>query len=545
MTIFINDSNQKTTTFSSQTTIDITNVLFLPGANRVGFVLVSADGALASNLVPTSVQIDPGGSNQANFVLAHSHSVSGTSQNAASVWYLKEADIPQSSKTVRVTFAQSTSVGRILTGVTLTGVDQSNTVDATAQAGITTAGTAMSANITISQDSSVINVYSGAGANLPVADGSQIELDTGTNASPNIAWGHAYEIFGSAGQKTQGWTFPSEGRAAMVLAAFKEAPGTSHQQQIRRGKADSVAAFTGAPGELVWNIDDKRIHGQDGFTQGGVPVPNFMDVHNNQYSFAAVSGTADAIALTLTPASASLKTGMQVWWIQDGTNTGAVTINLDGHAAISLRKTAAAALLAAGDLLDGQAYTAIYDGTFWQLPPGSSGSASVSLTKIVEFTSSGTYNVPAGVTKARVTVVGGGGNGAGVGGGQPDGMSGGGGGAGGVAIEIVDLSGVSSVSVTVGTSGGTTSFGSFLSATGGAAGTSTNGPGGVGGAGSGGDINITGNTGGGGGQAQAPGGSGWFGLPGAGGRGSPFTSGGGIVNGGSGQTGIVIIEEFS
>ena len=538
MTIFINDSNQKTTTFSSQTTIDITNVLFLPGANRVGLLLVSADGALASNLVPTSVQIDPGGSDQANFVLAHSHSVSGTNQNAASVWYLKEADIPQSSKTVRVIFAQSTSVGRILTGVTLTGVDQSNTVDATAQAGITTASTAMSANITISQDSSVINVYSGAGANLPVADGSQIELDAGTNASPNIAWGHAYEIFGSAGQKTQGWTFPSEGRAAMVLAAFKEAPGTSHQQQIRRGKADAVAAFTGAPGELVWNIDDKRVHGQDGFTQGGVPFPNFMDVHNNQYKFAAVSGTADAIALTLTPASASLKSGMQVWWIQDGTNTGAVTINLDGHAAISLRKTAAAALLAAGDLLDGQAYTAIYDGTFWQLPQGSSGSGSVSLTNLVVFTSSGTYNVPAGVTKAAVTVVGGGGNGSN-GATSPD-STGSGGGAGGVSRKLVDLTGVTSVVVTVGASSGTTSFGTFLSATGGVAA----GGGGAGGAGSNGDINLNGESGQSGGASAGLGGSGgsnpWIGTAGAGGRGGNVGG-----SGTSGGAGIVVIEEFS
>ena len=540
MTIFINDSNQKSTTFSSQTTIDITNVLFLPGANRVGLLLVSTDGALASNLVPTSVQIDPGGNDQANFVLAHSHSVSGTSQNAASVWYLKEADIPQSSKTVRVTFAQSTSVGRILTGVTLTGVDQSNTVDATAQAGITTASTAMSANITISQDSSVINVYSGAGANLPVADGSQIELDTGTNASPNIAWGFGYEIFGTAGQKTQGWTFPSEGRAAMVLAAFKEAPGTSHQQQIRRGKADSVAAFTGAPGELVWNIDDKRIHGQDGFTQGGVPVPNFMDVHNNQYSFAAVSGTADAIALTLTPASASLKTGMQVWWIQDGTNTGAVTINLDGHAAISLRKTAAAALLAAGDLLDGQAYTAIYDGTFWQLPPGSSGSGSVSLTNVVVFTATGTYNVPAGVTKAGVTVVGGGGNGSnGVT--SPD-STGSGGGAGGISRKLVDLTGVTSVAVTVGGIGGTTSFGTFLSATGG--GSASGGSAGAGGSGSNGDINLNGESGQSGGTSAGIGGIGgsnpWIGTAGAGGQGGKVGS-----SGTSGGAGIVVIEEFS
>jgi hypothetical protein len=104
------------------------------------------------------------------------------------------------------------------------------------------------------------------------------------------------------------------------------------------------------------------------------------------------------------------------------------------------------------------------------------------------FTSSGTFNVPAGITKAKVTVVGGGGNG---------GTYGGGGG-GGAAIEVVTgLTPGGTVTVTVGGAGGTSSFGAFCSATGGANGSSSaNGNGGAGGVGSGGNLNLRGNAGG-------------------------------------------------
>jgi hypothetical protein len=82
------------------------------------------------------------------------------------------------------------------------------------------------------------------------------------------------------------------------------------------------------------------------------------------------------------------------------------------------------------------------------------------------FTSSGTFTVPAGITKAKVTLCGGGGSG-----GNANGASGTGtyGAAGGVGIKLVTgLTPGASVSVTVGSgSGGTSSFGAFCSATGG------------------------------------------------------------------------------
>jgi hypothetical protein len=87
-----------------------------------------------------------------------------------------------------------------------------------------------------------------------------------------------------------------------------------------------------------------------------------------------------------------------------------------------------------------------------------------------DFTSSGTFNVPTGVTNVKVTVIGAGGNGgtadSGCGGG-----SGGGGGAGGYVVAYVAVTSGGTVSVTVGTNAGsrTSSFagGSTITAAGG------------------------------------------------------------------------------
>ena len=88
------------------------------------------------------------------------------------------------------------------------------------------------------------------------------------------------------------------------------------------------------------------------------------------------------------------------------------------------------------------------------------------------FTSSGTYTRPAGISKIRVYVTGGGGAG-----GNGDGSvfysAAGSGGAGGTAIELINASSMTTVAVTIGAgairggaNSGTSSFGSFCSATG-------------------------------------------------------------------------------
>lgn len=195
-----------------------------------------------------------------------------------------------------------------------------------------------------------------------------------------------------------------------------------------------------------------------------------------------------------------------------------------------------------------------------QLAPG--------FSRIQVFTTSSGWAVPQGVVRARVRVVGGGGGGAG----STAAQAGGGGGAGGYAEGIVSLVPGQTVPVAVGVggaggaagasgvAGGTSSFGTMISATGGLGGVfSASSPAGaIGGLGSGGQINLPGGQGtdgqpngngwGGNGGASAFGGGGRgfdggtpnVSLPPGAGGGAPY--GGTVGAGGSGGTGIVIVE---
>lgn len=188
------------------------------------------------------------------------------------------------------------------------------------------------------------------------------------------------------------------------------------------------------------------------------------------------------------------------------------------------------------------------------------------------YTNSGWFLVPAGVTQAKVTVIGGGGAG-----GTDAVLPGGGGGAGGRAVRIVSGlvpgvglyvtvggAGIASPSPGAGGPGGTSSFGSVVSATGGTGGGGgTSGEpnaGGVGGTGVGGDINEGGSFGtdcviqaARGGDGGGPGGGrGTTGAltglaaggPGGGGGGGGCSLPGGGVGapGGNGAAGLVVVE---
>jgi hypothetical protein len=180
------------------------------------------------------------------------------------------------------------------------------------------------------------------------------------------------------------------------------------------------------------------------------------------------------------------------------------------------------------------------------------------------FTSSGTFTVPAGVTKVKVHVTGGGGGAT-----MEPGTAGGG---GGTAIKIISgLTPGASITVTVGGgggpassyngsgtggTGGTSSFGGYCSATGGAGGVSVSQKGGAGGIGSNGDLNLAGDPGFGGDADSGPnpnGGSSFWGGGALGwdgsstGNGRNYGGGGGATNlgagtGGAGSGGVVVVE---
>lgn len=174
-----------------------------------------------------------------------------------------------------------------------------------------------------------------------------------------------------------------------------------------------------------------------------------------------------------------------------------------------------------------------------------------------------TWNVPEGVTKVWVTVVGGGGAG-GRNSASPT-LKNAGGGGGGTSLKMINLIGVTSVPVTVGDGGmggpgaggggQTSSFGEFFSATGGSGAGETGGAGGVG---VGGDINIRGGSGSdatGANNGSGDGGDSMYGGAGRAGAalstsvvdGGQYGGGGGgtaspASRGGSGGPGIVIIQ---
>jgi hypothetical protein len=85
----------------------------------------------------------------------------------------------------------------------------------------------------------------------------------------------------------------------------------------------------------------------------------------NATTIATVTGT-DTLTGSLTPALSAYATGNLFTFVATGTNTGAVTINLNSLGAKSITKSGTTALVA-GDIVSGQIYLIEYDGTRFQL----------------------------------------------------------------------------------------------------------------------------------------------------------------------------------
>jgi len=313
----------------------------------------------------------------------------------------------------------------------------------------------------------------------------------------------------------------------------------------------------GTAGNVLTSVAGSWVSTAPGAASGNITIGN---------TTISLGGTATSVGnLTLTNVS-----------ITSGSVTGITDIAIaDGGTGASTKLVAfdnLSPLTTKGDLIgyDGTDNVRLAVGTNGQvLTANSSATTGLSwatassgsgFSNIQVFTSSGTFTVPAGITKVKATVVGGGG------GGRNDG---GGGGGGGAAIEIVSgLTPGNTVTVTVGTggaggstggTGNTSSFGAFCSATGGAGGqTSPAFQGVLGGLGSGGDLNIRGgsgmpqisdganNVGGGGGNSILGGGAPTpptttnASAGGAYGGGGAGTWGGGTAS--AGGAGVVIVE---
>ena len=93
-------------------------------------------------------------------------------------------------------------------------------------------------------------------------------------------------------------------------------------------------------------------------------------VQGGAATFITVTGT-DTLTGTVSPALSAYATGNQFSFLVANTNTGAVTINVDGIGTKAITRTGTTALVA-GDMVAGQAVEIIYDGTRFQLVNGNS-----------------------------------------------------------------------------------------------------------------------------------------------------------------------------
>jgi len=215
-------------------------------------------------------------------------------------------------------------------------------------------------------------------------------------------------------------------------------------------------------------------------------------------------GTANAHTIALSPAATSNSqlTRVPLTFQANATNTGAVTLSINGLTAVAVQ-TPYGTALAAGSLIIGGYYTVVYTGAVFRLIS----SARPGFTEQESYLSADTWVCPVGVYRARVRLWG---AGAGGGGGNPTGAGGGASG-GGYSEGIVAVTPGASYAITVGaggnggsatangTNGGASSFASLISATGGVGGLG----GGAGlaggqaavGAGSGGTLNVSGGIG--------------------------------------------------
>jgi hypothetical protein len=322
-------------------------------------------------------------------------------------------------------------------------------------------------------------------------------------------------------------------------------------------------------------------------------------IQNSALTYAIDTGSANAYTVSYSPPVTQLIDGLVLSFKAKAANTTTSTISVNGLSSAPIYSQSQQALQG-GEIVANGLVTVSWNSTLnafvlrassggkLQVPTATASNQAVNLSQmnsaisaagpsISVFSANGTFTVPAGVTKIKVTCTGAGGGGAGCqASSSSQSFSGSGGGGGGTAIGVYTTTPGTTYTVTVGSGGpggsgasagsdgGGSSFGSLCSATGGSGGSKasiTSYAGGPGGTATGGAVNINGGYGGDGQQSTylltGYGGSSYFGGGGrsaAGGVVPPMaygSGGGGVYDvtfsgasfvGGAGAAGVVIIE---
>lgn len=167
-------------------------------------------------------------------------------------------------------------------------------------------------------------------------------------------------VGGPIGYKTVGVDF-----VLFCELVFEDVPPGSVNVVINTDVSEGIAAL------VVHEVAD------DAHTQY-LLRSQFVDAHSLMTAM-EVAGSANAISLMLPPETVlaeGYKAGQQVVFVASASNTGPVTVNINGIGVRSIRKSGSVSL-AAGDILAGSVYTLFYDGLAWQMSSGVGGGASM------------------------------------------------------------------------------------------------------------------------------------------------------------------------
>lgn len=136
------------------------------------------------------------------------------------------------------------------------------------------------------------------------------------------------------------------------------------QVQVRGAIQATQEARTLAVRELDINTTDKRLCVSDGATAGGSPHATWADTQNQEWTYAAATGT-NSVAVTMAKAPAAYAAGQHFVFKAQNTNTASATLNVNALGAKTIKRVIAGALatLLAGDIVQNAIYEVTYDGT--------------------------------------------------------------------------------------------------------------------------------------------------------------------------------------
>jgi hypothetical protein len=124
----------------------------------------------------------------------------------------------------------------------------------------------------------------------------------------------------------------------------------------------------------------------------GTDSVNLAQVQGNVASLISVSGI-DTITGSMSPTLTAYSTGAMYWFVASGTNTGAVTMNIDALGAKAVTRDGSTALIA-GDIVSGQVAVIVYDGTRFQLQKANAfGTLTATTINTTNLTATGTVNL--------------------------------------------------------------------------------------------------------------------------------------------------------